>query len=114
MLAGAVLLQVSMASNYLLVDDYSGNNFFNKMYFFTGGDPTHGFVNYVNQATAQAGGLINTNNGVVYMGVDHTNVASNAGRNSIRVVSNRAYTHMLVVADIGNMPGGVCGTWPAL
>ena len=128
LLIGASLFQTGLASNYQLVEDYSGSNFFNKMSFFTGSDPTNGYVTYVNQATAQSQGLINTNvcassarptmltdqNGNVYIGVDHTNIASGSGRNSVRVTSTRSYTHMLVVANFGNMPGGTCGTWPAL
>ena len=86
------------------------------MDFFTGRDPTNGYVNYVDQATAQREGLINVNpfDGHVYMGVDYQNVASGRGRNSVRVSSTKSYTHMLVVADMGHMPGGVCGVWPAL
>lgn len=101
-------------ATYGLVDDYGGNNFFNKMNFFTGADPTNGYVTYVSQSTAQSGGLISVNNNIVYMGVDHNNVASGSGRQSVRVSSKNSYTHMLVVADIGHMPGGVCGVWPAL
>ena len=98
-------------AGYSLVDDYSSANFFNMFDFWTGHDPTNGFVNYVDQGTAQSEGLIN-NNGPVYMGVDHTNVAPN-GRKSVRLTSKKAYGHMLTVIDISNMPFG-CGTWPAL
>ena len=97
---------------YSLADDYSGGNFFNAFDFYTGGDPTNGYVNYVDQGTAQSQGLINTN-GPVYIGVDHTNVASGRGRNSVRLSSKKSYTHILVVIDLGHMPAG-CGTWPAL
>jgi hypothetical protein len=70
-------------------------------------------VQYVNQGTAQNGGLINTNNGAVYMGVDSTNVGTGSGRNSVRITSKKSYNHGLVILDLAHMPGGVCGTWPA-
>jgi len=113
-LALSSLLISPALATYGLIDDYSGSNFFNMMNFFTGADPTNGYVDYVSQSQAQSAGLINTNNGVVYMGVDHQNVASGSGRQSVRVSSKNSYTHYLVVANIGNMPGGICGVWPAL
>ena len=99
-------------AGYSLVDDYSGSKFFDMFDFFTGPDPTNGFVNYVDQGTAQSQGLVKTD-GSVYIGVDSTNVAPN-GRNSVRLSSKRSYNHMLVVIDLGHMPGGQCGAWPAL
>ncbi len=50
---------------------------------------------------------------MVYMGADHQNVALN-GRPSVRVSSKKSYNKVLIVADINHMPGGICGTWPAL
>lgn len=70
-------------------------------------------MNYVDQNTAQAGGLVQTTNGAVYMGVDYTNVATSAGRTSVRLTSKKSYTHGLIILDLEHMPGGVCGTWPA-
>jgi len=35
------------------------------------------------------------------------------GRNSVRLVSKKSWTHGLFIADIAHMPGGVCGTWPS-
>jgi hypothetical protein len=35
------------------------------------------------------------------------------GRNSVRLVSKKSWTHGLFIADIAHMPGGICGTWPA-
>ena len=79
-----------------------------------GADPTNGYVTYVDQTTAQSGGLVNTSSGSVYMGVDYTNVASGSGRSSVRLTSKNSYNHGLIVLDLAHMPGGVCGTWPAL
>ena len=77
-------------------------------------DPTDGYVDYVNQTTATNNGYINTNNNLVYMGVDSTNVATGAGRNSVRITSNAAYNYGLFALDVSHMPGGICGTWQVL
>lgn len=98
---------------YNLAEDYSGNSFFDKFDFFTGDDPTHGYVNYVDRGNAQAQGLINTDGGHPYIGVDFRRQASGRGRDSVRLTSKRSYNHMLVVIDVQHMPQG-CGTWPAL
>jgi hypothetical protein len=100
---------------YSLADDYLGNGFFGNWDFFTGDDPTGGYVNFVDQGTAQSNGYVSTNDdGSIYLGVDYTNVASGRGRNSVRLTSQKTYTHYLTVIDLGHMPGGICGTWPAL
>lgn len=69
-------------------------------------------MTYVDQGTAQANGFINTDNGVISIGVDHTNVASGSGRESVRITSKNSYNHGLVILDLSHMPDG-CGTWPA-
>jgi len=102
------------AASYGLVDTYNSDNFFSSFNFYTGSDPTNGWVNYQSQSSASSAGLINTNNGQVYMGVDYTTVNPAApGRASVRVSSNNAYTHGLFIADIAHMPGSICGVWPA-
>jgi hypothetical protein len=99
---------------YTLQDDYSPNNFFNMFDFFTGPDPTNGYVDYLSETQAQVLGLVNTNNNQVYMGVDHSTIAQAPGRSSVRVSSKASYNHGLIILDLEHMPGGVCGTWPAL
>ena len=73
--------------------------------FDTENDPTDGYVNYVDGATAQADNLTSVNNGVVTIASDSTNVASGRGRNSVRITSVKQYTHGLVVLDLAHMPG---------
>jgi len=103
------------AASYSIVDTYTASNFFSSFNFFTGSDPTDGFVNYQSQSSAQSLGLINTNNNQVYLGVDYTTVnPPSPGRDSVRVTSNKAYTHGLFIADIAHMPGSICGVWPAM
>jgi hypothetical protein len=100
-------------SGYTLKAKYDSTNFFSQFSFFTGGDPTHGYVNYLSQSAAQSAGLINTNGGQVYMGVDYATLNPSNGRGSVRVSSNTAYTHGVFIADIAHMPAAICGTWPA-
>ncbi|KKK12876.1 hypothetical protein P175DRAFT_0431004 [Aspergillus ochraceoroseus IBT 24754] len=98
-------------ASYVLHDDYDMATFFNRFTFYTDSDPTHGYVTYVDKATAQSAGLISTNNDSAYMGVDHTNVAS-SGRRSVRLSSTQSYHHGLFIIDLQHMPTG-CGSWPA-
>jgi hypothetical protein len=101
------------AATYGLVATYDSSNFFSDFNFFTGTDPTDGYVSYQSQSAAQSAGLIRTTNAQVYMGVDYTTVNPSAGRASVRVTSKAAYTHGLFIADIAHMPGSICGVWPA-
>jgi len=70
-------------------------------------------VDYVNRSTATNNGLVSTSGGSVYIGVDHSHTTT-SGRQSVRLGSNKTYTHGLVILDLEHMPGSVCGTWPAL
>jgi hypothetical protein len=68
-------------AQYTLQDDYCGNgNFYDNFDFYNGSDPTNGYVDYVERDYAQSAGLISEDWGKVYMGVDHTGIASKAGR----------------------------------
>nr|ADZ46179.1 beta-1,3(4)-glucanase [Paecilomyces sp. FLH30] len=110
----AGLSSQQLMAAYVLIDDYGhGNGFFNKFNFFTGEDPTHGFVDYVSRNVAQGAGLLGERGDRVYMGVDYTNPAGSRGRRSVRLESKNTYEHGLVVIDLAHMPGSVCGTWPA-
>ncbi|KAF2149354.1 glycoside hydrolase family 16 protein [Myriangium duriaei CBS 260.36] len=104
-----------LAQSFTLTDTYSGSNFFNKFNFFTGGDPTAGWVHYVDYNTALSTGLIPNANNPLW-GVDHTNVldpGNPAGRPSIRISSQKTYNHGLFIADVEHMPDSTCGLWPA-
>ncbi|QSZ34450.1 hypothetical protein DSL72_006044 [Monilinia vaccinii-corymbosi] len=101
------------ASIYNLKDTYNSSNFFSSFSFFTDADPTHGYVSYKSQSAATSLGLINTTNGQVYLGVDHSTYNPSDGRASVRLTSYKAYTHGLFIADIAHMPASICGVWPA-
>ncbi|KAL9012121.1 MAG: hypothetical protein Q9173_003088 [Seirophora scorigena] len=102
-----------VAKNERRHDDYRADRFFDMFTFDTSDDPTHGYVNYVDQSTAQSSGLIDTNGGAVSLRVDSSKVASGRGRDSVRLTSKASYSHALVVLDLAHMPGNACGLWPA-
>lgn len=100
-------------AQYSLVDNYDTSNFFNEFSFYSGTDPTNGFVDYQTATAANADGLAGFSSGGIYLGVDDTTLNPSGGRGSVRLSSNKAYTHGLFIADIAHMPGSICGVWPA-
>ncbi|KAL2862687.1 glycoside hydrolase family 16 protein [Aspergillus lucknowensis] len=117
MAARAILLcALTGISNaaYVLEEDFENTAaFFDHFEFFTEPDPTHGFVEYIDQAAAEAAGLVKVNDNSIYMGVDSTTVVTEGGRQSVRLTSKNIYNHGLVIIDLTHMPGNVCGLWPA-
>ncbi|KAG9314549.1 concanavalin A-like lectin/glucanase domain-containing protein [Chiua virens] len=100
------------SSSWKPIATYSGSTFFDGWTFWTAADPTQGNVQYVDQATAQNGGLIDINSaGNVVMRVDTTPTVQ-TNRKSVRITTNLTFTEGLVVLDAVHMPTG-CGTWPA-
>lgn len=102
--------------SYTLHDAFEGASFFDQFDFWTAGDPTDGWTNYVDYATAVDNGLIGSNSSLPSWGVDHNNVldpANATGRASIRLTSKTTWTHGLFIADIAHMPDSTCGLWPA-
>jgi hypothetical protein len=87
------------AKRYVLEDLYQGDDFFDGFNFFDGPDPTHGFVQYVNESTAQQNGLIDSRHGATYIGVDYTSKlnASGTGRQSVRISTNKLYNESLII-----------------
>ncbi|KAG9076025.1 hypothetical protein FRC06_009755, partial [Ceratobasidium sp. 370] len=77
-------------------------------------DPTHGRVNYVNQATAQSLNLTYASGNTFIMRADYKTKLSSSGpgRNSVRIQSKKQYSTHVEVMDVRHMPQG-CGSWPA-
>lgn len=109
------------SQSYILAHDYSGQDFFDNFEFYSGEDPTHGHVKYVDVITANntglAGFIAGTETGSqplpIYLGVDYTSSSTPDGRPSTRVSSIQRFNHSLIIADISHMPASICGTWPA-
>jgi len=112
LLVGCLLVTLGSCA-YRQVDDWSGNNFFNGWNFFTGGDPTHGYVHYVSQGDAKSLNYTFVSGNVVYIKSDDTKVATAPGRGSVRISTNKAYNNGLFIIDLKHMPSG-CGNWPAI
>jgi len=102
------------AKTYNLTDMYKGQDFFNDWTFFTDPDPTHGYVNYVDETTAQNAELAYVDStGVAILAVDDThNVAPGSNRDSVRIGSKKSYDGGLFIVDLAAMPYG-CSVWPA-
>lgn len=112
-----LLVQKATAGGYTLVDDYTPESIFSNFTFFTGPDPTEGFVKYVGEAEARDAGLIGiltdyNGESTAYMGVDYTHPAPK-GRPSVRIESNNTYNQGLFIANFTHVPGTACGSWPA-
>jgi len=99
------------SNGYSLTDNWTGSTFFDNFNFDTNNDPTHGYVNFVNQSVAQSEGLISAGT-PSYFGADHSKVASGRGRDSVRLESKKTFSSGLFIIDLTHMPAG-CGTWPA-
>lgn len=104
------------AGSYHLSEKWHADTFTKHIDFFTAKDPTNGFVNYVDQKTAEKNGLFKIkSDGSLYMGVDHSSTIdpNGVGRDSVRIESKGFYDYGLYVVDVAHMPGSICGTWPA-
>jgi hypothetical protein len=114
-LAGVATLALSeiVAASYSLLKTYNASNFFNEFQIMNIPDPSSGFVQYVDAATAKSKSLVGIRNGQVYLGADSITNNTTNGRPSVRVESTDYFTTGLFIADIAHMPGNACGVWPA-
>jgi len=103
------------ALRYTLQDTYSGADFFDQFEYFTGYDPSAGFVHYVPYETATSAqyNLTYASSSSAVLKVDTTDTDASTGRFSVRITSKKQYNSGLFVFDILNSPYG-CSTWPAL
>ncbi|KAK1712904.1 concanavalin A-like lectin/glucanase domain-containing protein, partial [Colletotrichum acutatum] len=126
-LSSALLLTSSATATqtYQLADSYDSTNFLEKFGFFTSDhstgnyndvDPTGGYVSYKSAADAQSMGLVKTEGGDLYLGVDSTSTldAAGIGRSSVRIESTAKYGQGLFVINFSHLPKPVCGAWPAV
>ncbi|RDX40067.1 laminarinase [Lentinus brumalis] len=111
----ASLASGALGASYTQSDSHTGDGFLKSFAHEAISDPTHGRVNYVDQATALAKNLTFSSGDHFVIRADHTTKlsASGPGRNSVRLQSNKKYTTHVTVWNIRHMPVG-CGTWPAV
>ena len=94
LLSISLLSFVTNAKSYTLVSTFDSTNFFDEFSFFTGTDPTNGFVDYVSQSAADSSDLVYYQNNQVYLGVDYTTSNPTRGRASVRLSSNQAFSEI--------------------
>jgi hypothetical protein len=114
--AALVTLGATAQAAYTIQDKYDTTNFFDGFEFYSGTDPTNGFVKYSTATHANSSSLAGYANGGIYLGVDYTTPNPTPGVSSTRVNSKKTYTKGLFVADIAHMPSSSksgCGLWPA-
>lgn len=102
------------SGQYKLVDDLSYKDFFDSFDFFSGPDPTQGFVQYQNMTSAVSQNLVGylEDTQSIFMGVDYKGKDA-GGRASVRLESKKTWNQGLLIADIRHMPSSECGSWPA-
>lgn len=113
--AVSALVSSALGATYPKKDAFVGKDFLTGFSHEAIADPTHGRVNYVDQATALKTNLTFATDNTFIMRADDfsTLTASGPGRNSVRIKSNAQYgANHVTVFDIRHMPQG-CGTWPA-
>jgi hypothetical protein len=112
------------ARGYTLNQSYVGSSFFDNFNFYTGDDPTHGYVDFISSEEAIEREMIGFDNatGLVYMGAEYSTIpaAGERGRKAIRLESRYTTSgNVLVVLDMAHMPSSSghlaagCGVWPA-
>ncbi|KAK4687465.1 hypothetical protein P7C73_g2661, partial [Tremellales sp. Uapishka_1] len=107
-------LQAIPGNAWSLTNTFIGSDFYNGFTWETFDDPTHGRVNYVDQATAQSSNLSYAGASNFIIRADSYNVVSGSarGRDSVRIQSTASFGDSVLVLDLAHMPAG-CGTWPA-
>jgi len=113
-LCGFELSAPTAGPNYTLVQNYGPQGFYSgdDWDYFTGGDPTNGYVKFLDRNTAINVGILKlgTANGRQFALLG--SASTNAAPESIRVSSKRVFNGGLVLWDALHIPAG-CGSWPA-
>ncbi|KAJ7721556.1 glycoside hydrolase family 16 protein [Mycena maculata] len=112
---GPVSSRQTTNKTWTQVDMYQGQSFLNEWNFdtFPNGDPTHGYVNYLDQADAVSKNLATVNGNTLTLAVDDfTQLSPGQNRDSVRISSQKTYNSGLFIADFAAMPAA-CGAWPA-
>ncbi|QRV90795.1 glycoside hydrolase family 16 protein [Ceratobasidium sp. AG-Ba] len=105
---------LASAATYKVTDTFIGSSFLTGFVHEAIADPTHGRVNYVDASTAQRLNLTYASSNSLILRSDYTTTLSSggAGRNSVRIRSNKQWKTHVEIMDVRHMPEG-CGTWPA-
>ncbi|KAI9844648.1 MAG: hypothetical protein M1838_002086 [Thelocarpon superellum] len=119
-LAAFVCLSIHGSWAYTLSKEYNASNFADEFVFETS-DPSHGFVQYVNQSSAVSNGIFQHQASVsirpnAWLGQSVGSLQSALGGkpNSVRLVSKDTFTHGVLVIDVLQIPEKQCGLWSLL
>jgi len=99
--------------NYSIKDNFAGSSFYDNFDYFTGYDPTQGFIHYDNPQDSKSRNTTFTTSDQAFLQVQTTEQQAPTGRHSARVNSKNTYNDGLFVFDVAHTPYG-CGTWPAI
>lgn len=101
-----------VSTPWSLRESHEGEDFFEGFTFWDLPDPTHGTVDYVDEGTARANGLLSINDdGHAIMRVETTpQVGQN--RKSVRIHSKSVWNGGLFIFDVIHAPTG-CAVWNA-
>jgi hypothetical protein len=106
-------------ATYNLVHDYQAgtSKFWSNWNYFTGADPTNGFVKYVSlylrdanqfsyetESAANKEGIQYNYEGASYFGANYWTQEPN-GRDSVRIESKSTYNNVLIIAGFAWVPG---------
>jgi hypothetical protein len=113
---GTVLVALSstaFATKYDKHEVYNSKNWLDA-FEFKQDEFTHGYVNYVNEATAKNTKLYRIEGNDVVFGPDGTETldVNGPGRKSVRLEGKTDYNKGLFILDVKQMPGA-CGMWPS-
>mmetsp|Transcript_114169 Transcript_114169/g.286869 ORF Transcript_114169/g.286869 Transcript_114169/m.286869 type:complete len:566 (+) Transcript_114169:116-1813(+) len=107
-----IMLPAVTAGGYVKERSYMGPDFFSRFWFWKWPDLTHGHVDFADEATARAEGLLQASHDRVFISADRRSVTGGKPRRSVKIFSNDVYNSGLFVITLDHMPTG-CGTWPA-
>eukprot|EP00439_Symbiodinium_sp_Y106_P041969 s3579_g5.t1 len=116
--AVAVVLAVwrpvhGLVNLYQRSESYMGQDFFGHFTFYTGADPTHGTVKFLDEAAAWNDKLLSISDSRVLIRSDNTTVVPDGeGRKALRIESKTRYNGGLFVVEMDHVPTA-CGAWPA-
>lgn len=99
---------------YKLTETFQGQDFFNHFEFETSADPTHGYVDYVDQSRAQRMNLISVDPATqhVFLRVESKHKYYSGGRPSVRLRSKSLFNQGIILFDAYHIPDGN-SVWPA-
>ncbi|KAJ2900997.1 hypothetical protein MKZ38_002181 [Zalerion maritima] len=118
----AFATSVQAGHTYSVAEKYASSDFMDESKwtwrtaasFPPNGDPTDGYVNYVDLATAKDDlNIVGEEDGQFFMKVDTSQEKNTAPVSSVRIESVANWRHFLIVGKFAKFPKPSCSVWPA-